>query len=502
MKKFIPYDQNQTFLLPPSLDDLISEDHLARLVNEVVEQLDLRTIIHKYPGGGRPAYHPVLLLKILFYGYATGFRSSRQLERLCNENVVFMWLSANQRPDFHTISDFRKNFLPEIKELFVQIVHICKELGILKVGHWAIDGTKVKSNASRYKYATKETLEEETKQIKQEIEKALQEAQTIDEAEDTLYGKDHRGDELPKEIQNKQRRLKLLEKAINKLKEQSKKGSKSKRSKINPTEPEAKFMKRVGGGFDSAYNCQTTVDTESQIIVASSVSNQPVDNKELIPQIDQAKKNVGKYPEKLSADAGYTGGKNLSDCEERGIDTYIPQNQSLDDPKETKKASKYFPPESFVYEQERDLYHCPEEKTLPYHFTINKKTGLGTIKVRIYKGKHCHSCPQAKKCIPNPQKARTIRQSEYQVLVHKMRKKLKTSHAKEIYAKRKITAEPVIGQIKTVGQFRRFLLRGLHKASGEWALACLAHNLRKIWTAMLDPPVNNPVLQPVLNRTN
>lgn len=474
---FIPYNQYQRQLIPTNLSDLVPDDHLVVAVNDVVERLEISPILTKYRDGGRDAFHPRILLKILFYGYACGERSSRVLEDKLKHDVFYMWLAAMQTPNFSTIAHFRQENLKEIKELFIQVLLVCKEMGLVRIGHWAIDGTKVKANASRWKSRTREFLEEEEKKLREEIDKALKEAQSKDKEEDKLYGKKESGRGLPKELKRTEERLNRIEKAIKKLKD-----SRTTRT-ANTTDPEASFMKRPEGGFETAYNAQATVDDLRQVIVATGVTNRPADNTQLMGQIDNGIKNIGGSPREVSADSGYQGCSNLKALEERHIEAYIPQGENPEKGEKKTEATEYTV-DNFRYDKNKDIYICPEGRELVFrglHRGIKKASGSHTT--RIYRSTSCQGCKVSTLCAKNPDKGRTIERSELFPLIEKVKKRLATDVGKKIYAKRKYIIEPVFGVIKHIMKFRQFLLRGLEKTKGEWELVCLAYNIRKIWTA-------------------
>lgn len=477
MSLFIPYNQNQGFLFPTDLNDLVPEGHLVRAVNDVVERLDISAIIAKYRSGGRDAFHPRLLLKILFYGYASGERSSRVLEDKLKHDAFYMWLAAMQRPNFSTIAHFRQVNHKELKGLFVQILLICKEMGLVRVGHWAIDSTKVKANASRDKNKTMRYLEQEEKDLKKKIDDALKEAQSKDIEEDKLYGEKESGRSLPKWLRKSAERLDRIKKAINKL------NNSHSASTANTTDPEASFMKRPGGGFDTAYNVQATVDDLNHVIVAPGVTNNPSDNTQLIKQVDKGIQNIGEKPGEVSADSGYQGGPNLMALEERGIEGYIPQGNNPER-EERKTVEIKYKADNFKYDGNKDIYVCPEGRELVFRSLHRVKQATGSYTERVYRGKSCHGCKASAMCTKNPDKGRTIKRNELLPFIAKAKKRLSTDEGKRIYAKRKGIVEPVFGVIKQVMNFRQFLLRGLDKVRSEWELVCLAYNIRKISVAM------------------
>ncbi len=257
-----PYNQYQMQLLPPSIRSLIEDDHLCLVVNDVIDTLDLSCLYKKVANEGNPPYHPAMMIKILFYAYAKGIFSSRKIAEALKENIGFIFLAAWQKPDFRTISDFRKNNLEELGLLFAQIVLLCRQLGMVKLGHVSIDGTKIKANASDAKTYDR-------RRIEREIGRWLDQAQDNDQEEDNHFGPDKTGEEIPEEIRNQKQRLQ-------RLKELKKKLEQGDREKINMTDPDAMFMK-TKAGIKTSYNAQTVVDSAHQVIVAADVTNDASD---------------------------------------------------------------------------------------------------------------------------------------------------------------------------------------------------------------------------------
>ena len=272
-----PYNQGQMALFPPSVRSLIEDDHLCMVVNDVVKAMDLSCLYQKVSPEGNPAYHPAMMLKILFYAYAKGIFSSRRIAQALKENIAFIFLAAWQKPNFRTISDFRKNNLKELGLLFAQIVQLCRQLGMVKLGHIAIDGTKIKANAS-------EASTYDRKRIEKEIKRWLEHAEAIDQQEDALYGADKTGDELPEDIRDPEKRIK-------KLKELKQKLETGGSEKINKTDPDAVFMKTTNG-IKTAYNAQVAVDAEHQVIEATDVTNDAADVEQLLPMVEQTEENT------------------------------------------------------------------------------------------------------------------------------------------------------------------------------------------------------------------
>ena len=436
-----PYNQDQMALFPPSVQSLIESDDLCMVVNDVVKTLDLSCLYKKVSTEGNPAYHPAMMLKVYFYAYAKGIFSSRKIAQALTENIPFIFLAAWQKPDFRTISDFRKNNIKELDMLFCQIVGLCKQLGMVKLGYVAIDGTKIKANASDANTYDRDRIEKE-------IKGWLDQAEAVDQHEDALYGLDKTGDELPEEIRDRKKR-------INKLKELKKKLEADSKEKINKTDPDAVFMK-TSDGIQTAYNAQAAVDSAQQVIVAADVTDKAADAQQLIPMIDQAQQNVSEKVTQCSADSGYSSGENLKAVQERQIDAYIPDRDFQ--AQQRGKVVDDFHKDKFVYDDERK----------------NKEP------LRIYRGRNCMSCPLFGHCTTN-KAGRSISRHPYEKELLEMRRKLDSESGKAIYGQRKHVVEPPFGHIKSIMGFTSFMLRGLEKVKGEFKLVSIAHNLRKIW---------------------
>jgi transposase len=444
--KFIDYDQSTLYLLPPSLQDWLPEDHLARFVVEIVDQLDLSSLKAAYAGRGSQPYNPEMLLALLFYGYATGVFSSRKLERSTYDSVAFRFIAANAHPDHDTIAVFRKRFLRELKPLFVQILLIAGQAGVLKLGTVSLDGTKVKANASKHKalsYGHAKKLEE---QLRAEVAELLRQAEAADQAD--LPD----GMSIPEELSRRTERLKAIadakaeierraaehfaqeqeayDKAIaERAEKEQKTGKKSRgrkpappepgvgdRDQVNLTDEESRIMKKSGGGFEQAYNAQAGVDTESMLIVTSHVTQQTNDKLQVEPAIE----SLTALPEELGT-----------------IEAIIGDNG---------------------FYSETNVGTCEKNKITPY----------------IALGRDQHNQPlmeRFREPMPPPPDADAVTM---------MRHRLRTQAGKKLYAKRKSTVEPVFGIIKAVMGFRQFLLRGFEAVQGEWDLVCIAWNLKRL----------------------
>ena len=460
------YNQDQGLLFPPHLRQLLSDDHPALIVNDIVETLDLSCLYQKISSEGNPAYHPKMMLKILLYAYSNGIFSARDIQRAVQESIAFMYLTGWQKPDFRTISDFRKNNLAELEDLFCQVVDMCKRLGMVSFGHIALDSSKFKANAS-------DKCTYDSKRINKAIDKLLKEADRTDSREDRLFGPELCGDEVPEEIQRQKDRLARLEQIKKKLEHRGKK-------KINATDPDAVFMK-TRQGITTSYSGQVAADESHQVIVAADVTNDPSDNEQLVPMVEKTEKTIGNF-DTLSADSGYSSGENLKQLAEKNLDAYIPDAnyQGSQHGKQEAPGDPYFPRSKFIRDEAQDCFICPagEKLTFSHMQKVKNKEPL-----RMYRCRASKDCPLRDQCTKN-KGGRTITLNAYDDHLRAMRTKLDTKYGKRIYAKRKTIVEPVFGHIKETIGFCKFSLRGLQKVLGEFVLVCIAHNIRKIVNAL------------------
>lgn len=331
-KTFRDWDVNQGWLLPPSVHELVPPGHVAHFVrNAVREDLDLRAILDAYQEErGYPPYHPVMMTALLLYSYTQGIFSSRRIAKACEERVDFMAVTALQKPDFRTVSEFRRRHLKALGDLFVQVLGLCRRAGLAKLGHVALDGTKMKANASKHKAMSYGRMLAAEKELEAEVKRWLERAEAEDEREDREYGPDLRGDELPDWVKNKAERAKRIREAKQALEEEAKEhkdreggsGTPAAKAQRNFTDPESRIMK-TKDGYEQAYNCQIAVDHEHQVIVAAELSATQSDSIELPGILKQIKANTGEQAKELSADAGYCSEANLKELSKRRIRGFI-----------------------------------------------------------------------------------------------------------------------------------------------------------------------------------
>lgn len=435
-KTFRDWDIEQLMMFPPCVEDFVPQEHLAHFVrNTVCEALDLSTILECYSEErGYPPYHPTMMTAVLLYAYCQGIYPSRRIAKACRERVDFMAVTGMQMPDFRTISDFRKRHLAALGELFVQVLRLCQQAGLVKLGHVALDGTKLKANASKHKAMSYGRMKKAEAELQTIVSGWLRQAQAADAREDEEHGADQSGEELPDWVRDKQGRLEKIREARARLEaeaqaqasqkgEEKKSGSPGRPRKNEPgtpkdsaqtnfTDPESRIMKSHNG-FIQGYNAQAVVDADSQVIVAQGLTNNASDAPQLAVMVAQIKQNTGRQARELSADAGYCSEDNLKELRRRHINGYIATGRQKH----------------------------------------GQATASGERKVKL--GTYAYA----------------------------MWQKLRRGGHRSRYRLRKQTVEPVFGQVKQGRGFRQFLLRGVRKVAGEWSLICTAHNLLKLAAA-------------------
>ncbi|MFH0888418.1 MAG: IS1182 family transposase [Planctomycetota bacterium] len=468
-----PYDQNQQFLLPHNLNEWLRKDHPARVFSDIVDHIDISEF-QEIKLEGRPRFDTRMMLKVLLWGYANGVRASRKLEERLLADVTYMWLAGLEKPDFRTICLFRKTNLDRLTYLFGQVLLLAGDLKLVRLGLIALDGTKVRANVSVESFKSIKNWEDELNEAREKVKKILSEAEAADLEDDRKYGENLRGDKIPKELENNQERIKKIEELI---KQQT--GRKiDKSQKASSTEPEAKFMHHKNGSMP-AYNCELAV-TKEQIIVHSDVTSEPMDTNQLKPALDAVYDNCGKDPKRVLADAGFRSGANFRELEDRKIDGYIPESSEENIGQDLKPETDLYAKDKFQYNEESNCYKCPAGEILTPTRRSHQYTKYSNKWITVYQAEEgvCLICQQRNKCTKS--KNRSIMRGEFEAERLRMLQKLKTDKGRKFYRKRKTMVEPVIGQIKTVGNFIRFMLRGLLGAKIEWKWATIAHNLLKI----------------------
>ena len=430
---FRPYQPDQLLLLSPDLREWLAPGHLAHHVSDLVDALDLNAFYAPYEGDGRrnAPYEPSMMVKVLIYAYATGVFSSRAIARKLEEDVAFRVLGAGNFPRHRTICEFRRRHLEEFERMFVEVVGVAREMGVVRFGTLSVDGTKVRANASKRKAMSYGRMVKEEARLKEEIEGLLGKAGAVDAEEDERYGEEARGDELPAELQRREKRLAAIQEAKARLEAAQRAGDEVRgrkpgqdrprgggrpykraygepepKAQSNFTDPESRIMKTSTEGFQQCYNAQTVVDEAHQLIVATQVEAQPSDQGQMLPLLDEVSDTFGVEPEVVLADAGYCNEADLVALEQRGINGHV---------------------------------------------------ALG-----------------------REGKAQAAIDPQTRPATHRMGEKLASAKGRAQYAKRKWISEAPNGWIKEVLGFRRFSVRGMEKVRGEWHLVCLALNIKRM----------------------
>ena len=427
MRPYHEYTPDQSFLLPPSLDELIAVDDPVRFLREVLPGLDLSAFHAAYRcERGRPPYDPEMMLGLLLYGHMRRIRSSRRLAEACHRDVGFIYLAGRATPDFHTVSEFRRRFTEETKGLFVQVLQLCREAGLARLGHVSLDGTKVRANASKHKAMSYGRMLSREKALEEEVARWQEEAEREDREEAARYGPDDDGYSLPPELAEPKKRLQRIKEAKARLEQQARDRARAEgkegeqavvpdKAQTNFTDPESRIM-HTPDGFQQCYNGQAAVDAESQVIVACELSAAPTDVQRLIPMIERIIDLNGRAPAQLSADAGYASEANFAGLAKANVHAVVALRR----------------------------YHRDEP-------------------------------PDADPAATNASGRWPHRNA--------MRERLATPEGKAVYKLRKQTVEPVFGQIKEARGLRQFLRRGLTAVESEWTMACTVHNLLKLQKA-------------------
>src|SRR5580692_3272561 len=444
-RHFRPWKIDQTQLLPAAVVDYVPADHLAQFVVALArEHLDLSEIVASYKSGlGQPPFDPRMMTALLLYAYCSGLYSSRRMAKACAERVDFMMIVAHDAPDFRTIADFRKRHLPPLGRLFLQVLKLAEKAGLAKLGHVALDGTKIKANASKHKAMSYERMGKRAAELEAEVARWLSAAEAADAEEDKAFGRDRSGEELPDWIADKKKRAEKIRAAQAELEAEARAAAAAKaraqaeaeerrraegrkkpgkpaappseepdpKAQKNFTDPESRIMK-TKDGFIQGYNAQAAVDATAQVIVAHGLDAKQSDQHQLAPIVDAIEANLGRKPAQLSADAGYCSDANLAALERRDVDAYI----------------------------------APGRAQYP-----GEGEGGGAR-------------------------------------IAAMREKIRAGGHDSPYRLRKQLPEPVFGQIKQARGFRQFLLRGVEKVAAEWGLVCLAHNILKLAQGRIPSP--------------
>ena len=470
-----PYDQEQMFLLPPSLNEWVRRDHPARVFSELIDRIDTG-IFRDVKDEGRPAYHPKMMLKVLLWGYATGVRSSRKIEEKLQQDVVFMWLAGMERPDFRTLCLFRTGNREAIEQVFTDVITIARAMGMGSLGLVALDGSKVQASSGIESFKSVGQWRKILNEAKGEARRIIDEAEQIDREENARFGEAARGDELPEGLDKAEARIGKIEELLRRAKELGKED----KARMSLSDPEASFMHKRTTSIP-AYNAQLAV-TEDHLIVHADVTTEPVDVNQVKSGAEGIERFAGALPIVLVADAGYGGGENLKYLEGSGIDAYIPEQGERQIGKEKRPRQHLYGKGSFTYDEAKDRYICPQGAEMKPSAKARVTGPYHKREINVYRPKRgvCARCPRRLQCTTDEKLGRAISRDGYEEYRDRMRAKLVTEQGRMLYGKRKCIVEPVIGQIKTRCGFSQFLLRGIQKVRIEWKIGAIAHNLLKI----------------------
>ena len=498
--------------LPLSMDSLIPNNHLVRVVNEMIERMNIEPLLKQYKGGGTSSYHPKMMLKVLVYAYTQKLFSSRQIARALQENINFIWIAAGNKPDFRTINNFRGSVLkPVINEVFTTVLEMLITQGYIRMEHYFLDGTKIEANANRYSFVWGKAIKKNKAKLEGKIRELLQQIDEAQTAEDKKYGEEDidgqrkegpvdiaaieaKVKELdaklakdPPEKKSQLRRLtkvnRTLKEYLDRLQKYTVQEKKLKgRNSYSKTDEDATFMRMKedhmkNGQLKPGYNIQ--IGTEGQFIVGFSVHQNRSDTGCLIPNLEQLKQNLGRLPKQVIADAGYGSEENYEYLAKEGIPAYVKYNNFH---REQKKAFKkaIFRVENLPYDREKDEYICPAGKRLRYRYDIGRTTDNGyRSKRRIYECEDCTGCDLRSQCTRSEGNRRIEVGFRLNELKQAAKERLMSDEGKKLRSQRAIEDETVFGRIKQDWSFRRFLLRGLEKVKTEWGLLSIAHNMAK-----------------------
>jgi transposase len=512
---FKEYNQDQMWLLPPSLEEMIPNNHVVRTVNVAINRMDLKQILKGYKGGGTSSYHPQMLLKVLVYAYSQKVYSSRMIAKALRENIHFMWLSGNNRPDFRTINRFRSVILKEnIEKVFSSIIEMLLEKGFVKFENYFLDGTKIEADANKYSFVWGKSTQKYKTKLQQNIHDLLEHIEKENENENREYGdkdleelgegieitsedlektikeiNDHLNEIDDEKSKDQERNLKKLkEDYLSRLQKYEKQQQiLGKRNSYSKTDHDATFMRMKedpmrNGQLKAGYNVQ--IGTENQFILGYSIHQKPTDTTTLIPHMKRVEEITGMVPENLIADAGYGSEENYAFIESKKMGNYVKHPYFYRNQKK-KFRKNIFHTENLAYDPVDDEFTCPTGMKLKYIKERIRVTENGyTQKIKIYQAEDCRWCRKREQC----HKSRYDRRIEINPILNTYKteanENLHSEKGSYLRKKRSVEVESVFGHIKHNRGFKRFLLRGLTKVSTEWGLLSVAHNLFKMNLAM------------------
>jgi transposase len=508
---FKPYYQNQLMALPPTFDELISPEHPARVVDQIINEIDLDPLLKKYKNTGCSSYHPRMLLKILVYGYLSNIYSSRKMESAVKENIHFMWLAGMEHPDHNTINRFRTERLKGvIKKVFCQVVLLMAENGHVDLQKIYTDGTKIEANANRYTFVWGKRIKTSRERISKQLEELWNYTQKIaaeelkdttptsfdkldpEEVRKTVAQIDQALKDKPVDKKVKQKITYAKKNWTQKLKQyEQQEKILGERSSYSKTDTDATFMRMKedhmkNGQLKPAYNIQ--ISTNDQIIANFSIHQNPADTKTLKPHLNSYEQQYTFLPKELTTDAGYGSEENYEYLEQNNVEAYVKYNYFDKEQREKEKAKPAFHVDNLFYNKETNCYYCPMGQKMDFIETSIEKTEAGYERtLSRYQAQNCHGCPIRGAC----HKSNTNRTIEVSHRLNELkalaRERLLSEKGRAHRSKRPVDVEPVFGILKQNKGFRRFSLRGIDKVNIEFGLLAIGHNLKKLATKLVFP---------------
>jgi transposase len=505
---FKPYNMNQ-LQLPMSLDDLIPDDHLVRVVNNAIDQMNIESLLKKYKGGGTSAYHPKMMLKVLVYAYTEKTYTSRRIAKALRENINFMWIAGGNKPDYRTINRFRSSVMNDtINDIFASVVELLLETKMIKLENYFLDGTIVEANANKYSYVWKKNTKRYKQNVQTKIKLLLEQIDELNNEENRRYGDTDLEElgvnstitadriaqtvkEIDKKLAQKENNV-TVKKKLNLIKNEylprlqkyeEQEDLLKERNSYSKTDHDATFMRMKDAplgktNLKPAYNIQ--LGTENQFIIGYSVHQKTSDTSFLIPHFEILKKYLPYMPENIVADAGYGSEENYEYLEEQKLLPYVKYNYFQKE-KTPKFKEQIFRVENLVYDEKTDEFICPAGKRLKHTRQYTEKTANNyPITIDEYACSYCNKCKLRSKCTKSKGNRKIEVSHRSRALRNKAREYLESEKGLDLRSKRGVEVESVFGHIKANRGLRRFLLRGIDKVNIEWGLACIAHNMIKV----------------------
>ena len=506
---FKPYNQNQAMLLPPSVEELIPERHIVRVVNRMIGAIDNKILEKQYKGGGTSAYDPGMLLKVIVYAYTQRVFSSRRIAKEIRENINYIWLSGMNRPDHRTINRFRGKVMKAvIGEVFYGVIEQLMEQGYVNLDSYFVDGTKIEANANRYTFVWKKSTEKNKAKLQEKVKQLLDEIDEIEDAEEEEYG----DKDLEELGEGKEIDVEKLKEAARKINERLRQQPEDKELKTTKKKLESDFLPRLEKyeKYEKIFNgrnsfCKTDTDatfmrmkedhmlngqlkpgyniqmgTENQFIVGYSIHQRAGDTACLIPHLDQVKDQLGVLPKKIVADAGYGSEENYQYLENEHLENYVKFNTFHKEQKRSWRKQR-FRVENMEYDEKKDEYICPDNQRLVFKRVTYKKSELGYLsKIREYECQNCSDCSMKSECTKaNGNRSIRVNDSLNQFR-DQARSNLLSDQGRKLSIQRNVDVESVFGRLKNNWGFRRFLLRGKEMVNIEWGILSIAHNIAKL----------------------